>query len=839
MYLTKIMIYLFTVNGDLVFESTNGENLFNLGSVKAMCSIEDQYITPFLNSSIYRRYGFTYLVGKLVGKPCHQIMKADFEKLEHQLYSLSLCRADVNCYKMYCKQVEKTVECSEFIKYINDLFNKYTDKGFEISYRAGKPSLKYARMDLDRCVDLEYFQRVLEGKDIRINGVRVVAVNLGYGMKNTLFIHYIKSDIRYFGLALGLVLLVMIGYLKSVSLMLATIFNVLFSLNLAYFIYFFVLRMSYFPFLNLLALLILIAVGADDVFIFNDVWTQAQRELPNSSHDKWMSQALRHAVTSISVTSLTTAGAFFSNYVSNITVIKCFAIFAGVCVLTNLLLMLTWTPSVIVLVDKIWTCILERNIKLRSHVKQLADMFASKSSKLFGIYIPKAIQKGRYVFIILFLAVGVAGCVITFYKPGLHLPNSTYFQLFHAKQKMELWDKTISSQFRGNSKNSTSKIFATFTWGAECHDNGDWVNPHNTGTLQFDPNFDMFNEESQIALNQFTNSLKQLSFIDPTEKSKPSMWEMILEEATKLCNNPLIYASSKGCCSYVTFPFPKEHLDCLKSLISMDPALMSRLYHNNRYPLFDKNGKVKIISHWIWTNLTFSYSFAEMTENYKRLETFVKDQKKKMPGSMKSICFSGAGSQFVIYDLQRAIATGTLVSTGVSLAIASAILFLTSLNILLTIYATITISLAICATLGTIVLMGWELNILESSVVSMAAGLSVDFTIHYSVAYRLSQAADPKSRVHESFHRVGFAVAVAALTTFLAGAATVPSHNITYVKLGIFLMLVILYSWAYATFFFQSICCVCGPRGQVCQLKYPTNIFRKAYNKMKIKLCRL
>ena len=38
--------------------------------------------------------------------------------------------------------------------------------------------------------------------------------------------------------------------------------------------------------------------------------------------------------------------------------------------------------------------------------------------------------------------------------------------------------------------------------------------------------------------------------------------------------------------------------------------------------------------------------------------------------------------------------------------------------------------------------LGWELNILESVVVSLSIGLSVDFTLHYAIMYKLATETD-------------------------------------------------------------------------------------------------
>lgn len=79
--------------------------------------------------------------------------------------------------------------------------------------------------------------------------------------------------------------------------------------------------------------------------------------------------------------------------------------------------------------------------------------------------------------------------------------------------------------------------------------------------------------------------------------------------------------------------------------------------------------------------------------------------------------------------------TGTYSSLIASMIIAYVILLLTSGNIFISIYAIITISFSIADTIAIFVFMGWDLSILESVVIIMSVGLSVDFSCHYGVAY--------------------------------------------------------------------------------------------------------
>ena len=80
--------------------------------------------------------------------------------------------------------------------------------------------------------------------------------------------------------------------------------------------------------------------------------------------------------------------------------------------------------------------------------------------------------------------------------------------------------------------------------------------------------------------------------------------------------------------------------------------------------------------------------------------------------------------------------------------------------------------------------LGWRLNILESVAITLAIGLSVDFTLHYAVKFR--QAAS-KGDNGGNMGRVAYAasqtagpVAMAALTTLLAGMA-IPNNNRTLI----------------------------------------------------------
>ena len=814
----------------MVFKSKSGSNLFNAEALKAICHLEDTFTTPSFWTSRCRYPSVAFYTANLQNKKCSQLTDEDITAVSKQLQECGQYYIDGT---MQC--LSNTTKCTlpdlcENGGHIHQMFYYLADRGFAETAKRGKPFLKYAQLDLVTVrYGLNFFTDDVDGQNIQEGDVTFCAGYFGSNAKFNLFTDYMIDDARFFILAMGLVLVIMLIYLRSPTLMVATVLNVIFSFAIAYFLYFFVLRMQFYPFVNVLGALLLIAVGADDVFIFNDMWEQSKLEQPNGNHALWMSQAFYHAALSVTVTSLTTGAAFFSNLVSQITAIRCFGLFAGLGIMANLLLMLTWTPAVIVSIDRVTEYCCKSPPSFYTTVIRYIRQWTQKTDRVYGNWFPNIIEKGRFLWLVLLFLLGVGGLVVIFYKPGLKLPTSSEFQVFPDWHPMEVWDKGLKLEFQSQldkERKEKGSIDPMYSWGLRNKDNGDWLDPNNSGILEFDKNFSPLKPESQVALLNFCHAAKNQTFTKPT--AYKCFFDEVLEIGNEICSHPLIkFNRFASCCDNFVFPFSEDLInDCILPAIVLgeqntSKQYMYRLANSLDAPVFNKSNK--IVAMMMRTSSKFDYdaNFENMDKAYRTIHKFYEGQKALMPDGMKSMCFSGRTYQFRFYDLQRSISTGTYSSIALSLAVAAIVMLLTSRNVIITLYAIATILLAIAVTVGTIVLMGWELGILESIAISLSVGLSIDFTIHYGVAYRVSKGACPKERVQESFHRVGWAVSVAALTTFLAGASVIPSRILAYSKLGIFLMLVMSFSWIYATFFFQSLCRVIGPRGNFCQIPSP------------------
>lgn len=92
---------------------------------------------------------------------------------------------------------------------------------------------------------------------------RVVAIDLG--LKSTLFDRLLVSDSSLLLSGFAFITVCIWIYSTSIFLTITTILAVLFSLGISYAIYTLVLRINFFPFMNLLA--VVVAVGENKIYI--------------------------------------------------------------------------------------------------------------------------------------------------------------------------------------------------------------------------------------------------------------------------------------------------------------------------------------------------------------------------------------------------------------------------------------------------------------------------------------------------------------------------------------------------------------------------------------------
>ena len=124
---------------------------------------------------------------------------------------------------------------------------------------------------------------------------------------------------------------------------------------------------------------------------------------------------------------MTTACALFANGISDVTALKCFGIFGGVCILVNFFFMITLVPAILVVSERYSRkhpdrCKYDCCLRYIEKAGRLSDI-------LWGKIMPIVVLKPWLLWLVLFSALGIGGALVVFYKPALQLSESEYIQV--------------------------------------------------------------------------------------------------------------------------------------------------------------------------------------------------------------------------------------------------------------------------------------------------------------------------------------------------------------------------------------------------------------------------
>lgn len=382
------------------------------------------------------------------------------------------------------------------------------------------------------------------------------------------------------------------------------------------------------------------------------------------------------------------------------------------------------------------------------------------------------------------------------------------------------------NEFQENLVGVNYKLPLRFVWGVLPVDNGDHLNPESFGKLELDPEFDISQPESQVWLLKFCKHLQRQDFFQPTfGPLLPNCFiETFMRSMQRDCVDSFSRRDWSPCCKTSKFPYNTSvFYECIVEEMTeifetpsqyLIPGMAGPKFSKDQYPTI----KAVIVEYD--SSYSYSMSYEHMHEFYTKVESWMIKELETAPKWMKNGWFI---SELEFYDLQRELSESTIVAIIVSMGLALIVLLLSTLNILTSLYAILTITCSIFVTVAVLVLLGWKLNILESITVSTAIGLTVDFSLHYTVNYRLCPLALSDERIAATKYAISYMagpVLMAALTTGAAGAFMMPSLILPYIQIGIFLVTVMSVSWIYATFHLGAMLAIIGPQNQFGQFHY-------------------
>ena len=219
------------------------------------------------------------------------------------------------------------------------------------------------------------------------------------------------------------------------------------------------------------------------------------------------------------------------------------------------------------------------------------------------------------------------------------------------------------------------------------------------------------------------------------------------------------------------------------------------------------------------TSLTMKQyrSIQERRKVINRVINFVDGQQPPLPPELGHLTYDG-GFEFLQADTFEALRASLFEGLAICFPVAFVVLLYSTENLLVALYAIVSIALIVASVLGTIeYVYGWDLGIVVSLMGNLVVGFSVDYTIHLG---HMFVAAGREHDIHNRFDRFSFAIRKmggtvigGAVTTLGAGLFMLPCQLVFFYKLGLLMVTTIVFSLLYAFGFVMPLLAAAGPSG--------------------------
>merc|ERR1711937_257633 len=319
------------------------------------------------------------------------------------------------------------------------------------------------------------------------------------------FIGILLRDMLLALVAVAFVFFCLWAHSGSIFLATAGMMEILLTIPVAFVLYRVVLGFQYFAGLNAMTLFVVLAIGADDIFVLMDAYKQSLYYAPVCKDLRTrMTWVYRRATSAMFVTSFTTMAAFVATATSPLVDVQSFGIFAAFAILVDFLLVITWFPACLVwyhnnLESRPCCC---RRISAgtsteRGFSKHQEDQPSQQKrmvERFLGGPFAEFVVKRRVIvlgfFAILFVGAAAAGAQIR--------PATSTDQFLPADHPFQRIITIWNDKFPSSAQNANAKVY--LTWGLKDMDRSGVSllrDSKNKGTVVYDEGFS-FDEAAQL-----------------------------------------------------------------------------------------------------------------------------------------------------------------------------------------------------------------------------------------------------------------------------------------------------------------------------------------------------
>lgn len=190
-----------------------------------------------------------------------------------------------------------------------------------------------------------------------------------------------------------------------------------------------------------------------------------------------------------------------------------------------------------------------------------------------------------------------------------------------------------------------------------------------------------------------------------------------------------------------------------------------------------------------------------------------------------------AGNDWAFLISEREFVNGAIQGTLIALSFSFVVLLISTLNIVMAIYATASISCIVISVIALMEILGWSLGVIESIAIVILIGFSVDYAVHLANHYVESVYDDRFRRMQDALGGIGISIFSGAITTLGSGFFLFFAIVMFFQQFAILITSTILFSLMFSLGFFSALNHAVGPVRKVGDLKY--YVILPIYNKIK------
>ena len=622
-----------------------------------------------------------------------------------------------------------------------------------------------------------------------------------------------------------------------------------------------------------MALYIVLAIGADDVFVFMDAWRQARNDpMVGDNLYARMVVTFRRTASAVFNTSLTTTVAFLATGVSPVMPINAFGIFAALAIAMNYVLVCTWWPAVVV-VWEVWfrrarfcgcccigcsccpkACLLPKNETALMNTAgppavapevepsakttgtawaddSLAEKSRPPSKSMEGFFydwfapmLTWAPVKSFKFFkpASLFFVFGIGAMATYLTAEAFTMTPPTEQEQYFPPDHMftGIFDE-FSNNFLAGAEDSytTGALYLGLSSldGSEVTSfPGMYTPDQNRGTVSFDPTFDLSSREAQTSFLQLCADLR----VAPCGEAGA--------EPHEGCSKPprtLVDPASVDCLLEEFATHLGVATGDLPTGESFSPALLEWLesddgrdYRRDAGFVRDDATSALVLR---FARIRFETTVLRLQPSFivrPVYEEFVKfaDAYRATAPPALATCFPFAGLAFQWLITQEQLVWGMFLGFMICFPVAFVVLVFATGSILVSLYAILSIVGIVGSLLGfTKVALGWTLGTSESIAGTICIGLAVDYTVHLGHVYTESKEKTREGKTRDALAVMGVTVVAGGVTT-LGCAAFMFTCTLTFFSsMATLIGGTIFFSLLFALFFFMPLCALIGPQGEI------------------------